>query len=222
MSNEFYHSAKGTHWTKKKHKYVSKIGGKYIYPTQHVNAQKVGYYNRKLSSLDKKYTSDPWAFWDEKNADEVNEYMKQSGRRNKAALQYELANQADARKKLENSKYVKKTLVTKNTKGEGEYGKTLENQRIYTNMINTRSKIDPYWTKDTVGRLMGRIEDKQQKYTKSLLYGTALGRHLLSKSIAKEFKKDNQEFASQPNSGFTKAQSRGKKFVTNLFRRFRK
>lgn len=33
MTNEFAHSAEGTHWTKKNHKYIRKEGNRYIYPT---------------------------------------------------------------------------------------------------------------------------------------------------------------------------------------------
>lgn len=35
MERDLMHSAKGTHWIKKEHKYINKIGGRYIYPSEY-------------------------------------------------------------------------------------------------------------------------------------------------------------------------------------------
>ena len=84
------HSAKGTHWTKKKHKYINKIGGRYVYPSERERQIKRDYAEDKV-----------WKNVHTATDQELNKLVNERHRRND---KYYEAKGVESRKQMEDPK----------------------------------------------------------------------------------------------------------------------
>lgn len=226
MNNHIEHSAKGTHWTKKRHKYLSKINGRYIYPTEYSNRQKERHYDRQVQNVKKKYKiDDPDTVFKMDDNQWLNynqEVMKPTLKWTKAHSYANAAREVDARRDLENKNFNKKYLVTKHdTDGE----------RTYKNTTSMRQKADPWYIRNEFQNLIRDVRNldtkhlykqspKSSSFSERSINATARAMSRLAKKENKKFIKDSKDVNGN-QVFFRKAESRGKKAVKNILRRLK-
>ncbi len=130
--NGFYHSAEGSHWTKKNHKYIRKEGNRYIYPE-----------DIKGQSLSRPNSSNAYA-------NQTHLANRRAALNNQSSMDYRQA--SDAHRMAMNR------ANAANGGGARDY-RTLNEQRSNRQMAKNGKVINPTYRLETMeGKSLGRIK----------------------------------------------------------------
>lgn len=208
MGRELQHSAEGTHWTKKNHKYINKIGGKYIYPSEHDSARR---YRRSAEQYRKEFENTP---------DEQFPYSvglgKYGNRSQHHAARLNSSERIEARKALENPNFYK----------QPNYEIT---SHIYGNLPSYNKEA--YNVSRTIRDSNVKAEGSKKYRQLRKNYDTwDQAKQYTREQMAKAVKKANADFAKDEMKKekinysryhFNKTKSKGKQMIEDFSREFR-